>query len=184
MEQNYACGDSPHNAGTLRASLVSLDRTHYQVGERSKFEVTVENAGSEPIKIPFSPQVADFQLNDPAQKFSYSKLPVILSIAGGDYWSANPVGFVALFGNDGHPGTMLLLQPGQWARIIGEGNFALPGALNAEVIRSHPADRVYAEASLYREETLITPTQSATVEREICVSHTPGQSLPIQLIIP
>ena len=38
-----------------------------------------------------------------------------------------------------------------------EGKFALPDALNADVIRSHPADRVYAEASIYRGEILITP---------------------------
>lgn len=192
-QRDYPCRDSAQNGGALRASLVSLDRTHYQVGETSKFEVTVENTGSEPIRIPFSPQLADLQPKDPSQKFSYSKLQIALSIAGGDYWSITPVGFVALYGGDGHPGTMLSLQPGQWARIIGEGRFAIggfsggnfrPDALNASVIRSHPADRVYAEASLYREETLITPTQSATVGREICVAHPPGQSIPIQLIIP
>jgi hypothetical protein len=160
-ERGYPCRDSAQNGGALRAS-VSLDRTHYQVGETFKFEVTVENAGSVPIKIPFSPQLADLQPKDPAQKFSYSKLQIVLWIAGGDHWGANSAGFVALYGADDHPGTMLLLDPGQWARIIGEGKVALPNpnAGGADVIRLHPADRIYAEASVYREETLITPTVS------------------------
>jgi hypothetical protein len=69
---------------------------------------------------------------------------------------------------------MLSLHPGQRARIIGEGLFTLPNHL------PQPAGRVYAEASLYREETLITPTQSTTLEREVCVAHPPGQPVPIQ----
>jgi hypothetical protein len=185
IQQTDSCRDSAHNAGELRASLELLERTHYQVGDASKFEVTVENSGSATIRIPFSPHLGDLQPKDPAQKFSYSELDVVLWIAGGEQWDANTGGGVVLYGDDDHPGTMLSLRPGQWARIVGQGEFALPGdQLNAELIRSHPPDRVYAEASLYREETLITPTQSATVEREVCVAHTRGQSLPIQLTIP
>jgi len=53
---------------------------------------------------------------------------------------------------------MLTLHPGQWARIIGEGKFALRGAhaLNADVIHLQPVDHVYAKASVYRGETLVT----------------------------
>jgi len=185
IQQTVPCRDSAHNAGALRGSLVSLDRTHYQVGDASVFEVTVENTGSEPIRIPFSPHRADLQPKDPAQKFSYSELHIVLWIAGGEHLSANTGGGVVLYGDDDHPGTMLSLHPGQWARIVGQGKFALPGdQLNGELIRSHPPDRVYAEASLYRKETLITPAQSATVEREVCVAQTRGQSVPIQLTIP
>jgi hypothetical protein len=185
IQQTDSCRDSANNARALRASVVSLDRTHYQVGDGSKFEVTVENTGSAPIRIPFSPHLADLQPKDPAQKFSYSELHVVLWIAGGEHWSANTGGGVVLYGDDDHPGTMLSLRPGEWARIIGQAKFTLPGdRLNAELIRSHPPDRVYAEASLFREETLITPTQSATVVHEVCVAHTPGQSVPIQLTIP
>jgi hypothetical protein len=185
IQQTESCFDSAHYAGALRASVVSLDRTHYQVGDASKFEVTVENTGAASIRIPFSPHLADLQPKDPGQKFSYSDLHMVLWIAGGEHWSANTGGGIVLYGDDDHSGTMLWLHPGQWVRIVGQGKFALPGhQLNAELIRSHPPDRVYAEASLYREETLITPTQSATVEREVCVAHTRGQSVPIQLSIP
>ena len=169
----------------MRLSLVSLDRTHYKVGDASKFEVKIENTGSVPIRIPFSPHLADLQPKDPAQKFSYSELQIVLWIAGGELWSANTGGSVILYGDDDHHGTVLSLHPGQWARIVGEGKFGLPeDQLNADLIRSQPPDRVYAEASLYRKETLITQAQSATVVHEICVAHTPGQSVPIQLTIP
>ena len=185
IQRTEPCLDSAHSAGALRASIVSLDRTHYQVGDVSTFEVTIENTGSAPTRIPFSPHLADLQPKDPAQKFSYSELHVVLWIAGGEYWSANTGGGVVLYGAEGHPDTMLSLSPGQWARIVGQGDFALPGdQLNAELIRSHPPDRVYAEASVDHDETLITPTQSATVDREVCVVHTPGQSVPIQLTVP
>jgi hypothetical protein len=181
----HSCHDSAHDGVALRASVVSLDRTHYEVEDTSKFEVTVENTGLEPIKIPFSPHLADLQPKDPAQKFSYSELAIVLWIAGGKNWWSNSGGSAVLYGGDDHPGTMLSLQPGQWARIIGEGRFGDPSnQLNAASIRSHPADRVYAEALLYRDETLITSAQTATVEREICVAHTPGQSIPIQLTVP
>jgi len=65
IQQRYPCRDSAHSGVALRASLVSLDRTHYQVGKKSKFEVTAENTGSGPIRTPFSPHLADFQPKDP-----------------------------------------------------------------------------------------------------------------------
>jgi hypothetical protein len=182
--------ESAHGVA-LRASLVSLDRTHYPwgrliqtgkmslraIGETSKLEVTVENTGSELIRIPFSPHLADLQPRDPAQKFSYLKLEIDLWIAG-EYWSAATGRAAALYGADDHPGSMLSLHPGQRARIIGEGLFTLPNHL------PQPAGRVYAEASLYREETLVAPTRSWTVEHVICFTHTPGQSVSIQLTVP
>jgi len=197
-QQEYPCGpdslsggssDSARTGDALRASLVSLDRTPYHVGDKSTFEVRIENTGSGPIAIPFSPHLANLQPQDPARKFSYSALKIVLWIAGGDHWSASTAGnIIDLYGDDDHPGSMLSLQPGQWARIIVEGKFALrpshPNPQAADVIRSHPADHVYAKASIYHDETLVTPTQSATVEHEICIVHTPGESAPIELTGP
>jgi hypothetical protein len=186
ITETTGCIDPSQKTGALQTAIVSLDRTHYQLGDEPTFDVKVENTGSTLIRIPFSPHLADLQPKDPAKKFSYSGLHIFLWIAGGEQWSTNTVSGAVLYGDDNHPGTMLSLRPGQWARIVGLGSkFALPGdQLNAELIRSHPPDHVYAEASLYREETLITPTQSATVEHEICVAHARGESVPIQLTIP
>ena len=185
IKRDEGCFDSAKNLGALRTQLISLDRTHYQIGDEPIFEVTVENIDPAPLRIPFSPHLADLQPKDPAQKFSYSELHIVLWIAGGDRWSANTGGGVVLYGDDDHPATMLSLSPGEWVRIVGRGKFSLPSdQLNAELIRSHPPDLVYAEPSLYREETLITPTQSATLAREVCVAKTRGQSVPIQLTVP
>src|SRR5215469_16588727 len=54
IEQIRGCFDSSKKVGALRADVVSLDRTHYQVGDEPTFEVTLENAGAGPVRIPFS----------------------------------------------------------------------------------------------------------------------------------
>jgi len=185
VSEQIDCRDSEHKLGLLRTSVVSLDRTHYQEGDESTFEVTVENAGSSPIHIPFSPHLADLQPKNPAQKFAYSALQIDLWISAGEQWSSNTGGSITLYGDDHHAGTMLSLNPGQWARMIGKGKFGIPrDVLSDKLIHSHEIDRVYAQATLYREEKLITQTQSATVRREVCVAQTQGQTVPIQMVIP
>jgi hypothetical protein len=85
---------------------------------------------------------------------------------------------VILYGSNDHPNTMLTLKPGEWVRVIGKGHLIKFTSF------SDPADQAYATASLFREETLITPTQSATVKRQVCLAQTRGQSIAIQLAIP
>ena len=183
-ETTSPCLDSTQEVGALRTSLVSLDRTHHQLGDEPRFEVTVENAGSTPVRIPFSPHLADLQPENPAQKFAYSKLQVTLWIAASKQWSTSSGGGVALYGADDHANTMLTLNPGEWVRVIGKGHFSLDEDLVKLSTSGQPADYVYVKSSLYRQETLITPTLSATASREACLAQTQGQSVPIQLIIP
>jgi hypothetical protein len=183
-EQTSPCLDSTQRAGALRTSLVSLDRTHYQVGDEPRFEVTVENAGSTRVAIPFSPHLADLQPKNPAQKFAYSKLEITLWIAASKQWSTNSGGGVFLYGADDQANTMLTLNPGEWVRVIGKGHLSLQEDLVKLTISGEPADYVYVKSSLYRQETLITPTLSATASREVCLAQTQGQSVPIQLTIP
>lgn len=186
IERYEPCLGSANPAGSLRTTLVSLDRTHYQVGDESRFEVTVENVGSAPLKIPFSPHLADLQPEDPAQKFAYSELQLAVWIAAGAEWSTNTGGRVTLYGDDDHPGTMMQLNPGEWVQIIGKGKFELPydGGVLDRIRSGHSADHVYAQASLYGVESLVTPSAVATVGREVCLAQTRGQGAPIQLTIP
>jgi hypothetical protein len=182
------CHDSSPKAGAVHTSLVSLDRTHYQVGDEPRFEVTVENVGSEPISIPFSPHLADLQPKNPAQKFAYYQLQVTLWIASdeqsSEQWSTNTGGGLTLYGASDHANTMLTLNPGEWVRVFGKGDLYL-GEQLVEFSRSgHPADHLYAQTSLSREELLITPTQSAGVGQEVCLAQTRGQTIPIELTIP
>lgn len=182
-QNTWPCYGSKHNVGSLHTSLVSLDRTKYHVGDESRFEVTVENAGSEPIRIPFSPHLADLQSADAGQQFAYYSLQISLWIEANGRWSANTAGSAVLYGADEHEGTMLTLKPGESIRIIANGHFDLDKDLIQLTLSGYPADRAYAQASLFREETLITPSQSATVAREVCISKTQGQTVPIQLSI-
>jgi len=175
------CLDSESKVGELRTSLRSLDRTSYQLEDEPVFEAQVENVGSNSIRIPFSPHLADLQAVDPAKKLAYSELHIDLRIA---MQNAEWGGYGAvLYGDDDHTGTMLSLKPGQWVRIVGTGMFHNPNraGIIEKLIRLNPVGRVYAQASLYRAETLITPTQAATVRREVCIAQTHEQSVPIQL---
>jgi hypothetical protein len=178
------CFDTTHNAGALRTSLVSLDRTHYQLGDEPRFEVTVENTGSAPIRIPFSPHVADLQPKDPAQEFGFYELQIALWIAAGERWSTNTGGSPILYGSNDHANTMLTLNPGEWVRVIAKGHLDLDEDLIILTLSGHPADQANAETSLFREDALITPRQSATVAREVCMAKTQGQTIPILLSLP
>ncbi len=154
-----------------------------QVGDEPTFEVTVENVSSASLRIPFSPHLADLQPENPAQKFTHSELQLVLWIAAGTEWRANTGGGVTLYGAEDHPNTMLTLNPGEWVRIIGKGKFVLPAeGVSAELIPSgHPIDHVYAQVSLYRVETLLTPTTAATLSREVCLRHAQGETVPLAL---
>ena len=177
------CADAAHKKGALETSLVSLDRTYYQVGDKPRFEVTLQNTGSEPIRIPLSPHLADLQPNDPAKAFAYHELQVALWISSSDRWSTNQGGTAALYGDDDHAKTMLTLQPGEWVRVVAKGNIRIDDDVIGLIRSGFPADRAYAEASLFQEETMVTSTLSATAGAEICVAQTHGQMVPIQLSV-
>jgi hypothetical protein len=177
------CSDPTHKTGAFDTSL-SMDRTHYEVGDEPRFEVRLQNTGYVPIRIPFSPHLADLQPKDPAQKFSYYELQIALWIAADKRWSTNMGGSAILYGNDSHANTMLTLQPGEWVRVVSKGNFRFDDNL-LELIRSgSPANQAYAQSTVLRAETLITPKHSATVFSEVCVAQTHEQILPIEVAIP
>jgi hypothetical protein len=178
---NY-CPLSKHKTGGLRTSLVSLDRADYQIGDELTFEVTVQNIGSVPIRIPFSPHLADLQPSDPAEKFSYYELQIALWIAGDGWWTT--AGGAMLYGADSHANTVLTVKPGEWVRLAAKGNLQLDHDVLELIKSGFPADHAYAKSSLLREETLITPRHSATVATEVCVAQTEGQSVPMHLTVP
>jgi hypothetical protein len=72
-----------------------------------------------PITIPISPHLADLQPKDPAKKFAYSELDLILWIAGKE-GGASTGGGLRLYGADKHADTMLTLNLGEWVRIIAQ----------------------------------------------------------------
>lgn len=185
------CSPSTRGPDSLLTTLVSLDRTYYQVGDQPRFEVTLENVDSVPLGLPFSPHLADLQPQDPAQKFTYSELQVVLWIGGKKtadkgWWSANTGGAVSLYGAEDHAHSMLTLDQGEWIRIIGEGKLTLPtdGPI-FELIRSGSVvDHAFAKVSLSRVETLLTATATAKVRHNVCLQQAQSAAVPISLPAP
>ena len=181
---DYRCSNATNSTGVLRTALVSLDRSQYQIGDEPTFEVTVKNVGSNPLKIPFSPDLADLQPEDPAQKFGYFELRVSLWVAAGEEWAMG-IGEVHLYGAEDHANTTLTLRPGEWVRITGKDKLRVPSdGSGVEHIHSGAVDHAYAQVSIYQMETLLTPTSTATVSREICLRQTRGKKMPITITAP
>lgn len=174
------CLHRPSGMPRLRTTLISLDQTHYRIGDEPRFEVKIENIGPSSVQIPFYPHLADLQPQDAAAKFKYRELDVTLWLAAGEDWSSNMGGSVMLYSVSDRPDTAVTLSPGEWVRIVGEGNMLFP-ADGPDIVRKVPADRMYAATQISDEELLITATQSAGVKKDECVSDVSGGYLPISM---
>jgi len=179
-----SCDPVPKDAPSVRTTLVWLDRNEHSQGDEVKFEVRFFNAGNVPLKIPFSPHLADLQPQDPSRKFAYSQMSVGLDITGTvgntSYIATAGGGSVALYGHETHPETMLTLRPGEWAQIVGTTEMFVsdwPPVTHAK----DAINRLDATVSIDQNETLLTSTDAATIERHICLNQTRGPSLPIKL---
>jgi hypothetical protein len=177
--------NAPKDAGTLRTTLVWLDRDEYAVGDHQKFEVRIENVGSVPVEMPFSPHLADLQPVDASQKFGYSVVRVELWI-GGARWdeSDSTWGEVALYGASQYPGTMLTMHPGEWVRIIGRGKITRSEEVMRFIRNGDAVNHANAQVSIHRVETLLTATASATISHGVCPNRTQGPSVAMQLDVP
>jgi hypothetical protein len=181
----YDCNHPANDAPALRTTLLGLDRSEYQVGDEERFEVQIENVGSAPISIPFSPNVADLQPADPGQTFKYSALNVVLWL-GGDSWSESQssASALALYGAEAHPDTVLTLQPGEWVQVAGRGKFTLSDNV-LPLIRNGDAVR-YANAnvSVYGLETKLSATASATIAQGACLNQSQGPNVAVKVSAP
>lgn len=180
-----SCATVPNDAPSVQTTLVWLDRDQYSETDRPKFEARVLNIGSVPVKIPFSPHLADFQPEDPSAKFSYWELWVSLEIiiaVRNIQWTVG-AGDAALFGNDSHPGTMLTLEPGEWVQIIAQGQ-PISDPLSNLPPMAHSADaitHINASVKIDRNEMLLTSTESATVEHPLCMNQKQGPNVAVKL---
>jgi hypothetical protein len=177
--QTIGCEAYGRAVGALRTTLLALDRTPYLTGDKPIFEVKIENVGSGPVSIPFSPHLADLQPEDPGKKFAYSELDVTL-LMGGRHWERTPVAGVKLYGAEERPDTMLTLQPGEWARIVAQSNL---GLFNGdEIVSQHkddPVDHANARSSVARTETMLAPTTTASVSHMMCLANRKGPDIPV-----
>ena len=132
----------------------------------TKFEVRIENIGSVPIEMPFSPHLADLQPADASQKFGYSVVRVEFWIGGTRWETTDSRGEAALYGANQHPGTMLTMHPGEWVRIIGKA--ALPEEVMSFVRNGDAVNHANAQLSIHQVEALLTANASWTFRRGVC----------------
>jgi hypothetical protein len=178
-------GPAVNGAPALRTTLLWLDRNEYQVGDEEKFAVQIENVGSQPISIPFSPHVADLQPENPGQHFGYSTLTIVLWL-GGELWSESQASGseIALYGSDGHPDTMLTLRPGEWVQVVGKGKLTLSDNVLPLIQKGDAVSYANANVSIYGLETKLSATASATVAHGICLIESQGPNVAVQVNAP
>jgi len=171
--------------GMLHTQIESLDRQRYMAEDWLTFEVTIKNVGSMPLTIPFSPDLADLQPEDAAQKFGYSALQLSLFAAAGNDPHIVGLAIVRLYGNQNHANTMVTLSPGEWVRIAGRDKIHFPpDPTTIDLIHAGAFDRAYPQVAAYHSETSLTPTSSTTDSHEICIQQTRGKGFPIALAKP
>jgi hypothetical protein len=176
------CFSPASNSPALRTTLLWLDRSEYQVGDEEKFEVQIENVGSRPISIPFSPHVADLQPEDPGQKFGYSTLIVVLWL-GSEWWSeSQSLGSeIGLYGANDHPDTMLTLHPGEWVQVMGKGKFTLSDNVLPLIRQGDVVSYANANLSIYGVETKLSATALATVAQGTCLNQSQGPNVAVKV---
>jgi hypothetical protein len=173
--------NAPKDVGALRTTLVWLDRDKYAVGDHQKFEVRIENVGSVPVELPFSPHLADLQPVDASQKFGYSVMRVEFWIGGTRWEWTSSEGEVALYGASQHPGTMLTMHPGEWVRIIGTGIISRPEDVMRLIRNGDAVNHANAQVSIHEVETLLTANAYAAISRAVCPNRSQGPSVAIKL---
>jgi hypothetical protein len=180
--ENHACTDISQRVGALRTSLAALDRAQYQFGDEPVFEVRIENVGSQPLQIPISPHLADFQPADPSQKFEFSQLSVALWI-GGKQWNSNMGGSVSVYGADNHPETLVSLRTGEWVRIIGKGKIELPldSGVTDFIMSGDGINHANAQISVKTTTVQITSATAVTASQELCITKVQGPTVPIKV---
>jgi hypothetical protein len=176
--------NAPKHAGALRTTLVWLDREEYAVGDQQKFEVRIENVGSVPVEMPFSPHLADLQPADPSRKFGYSRATVQFWIGGTKWEWTSSEGDVALYGASQHPGTMLTMHPGEWVRIIGTGIITRPDDVMRFIRNGDAVNHANAQVSIHEVETLLTANAYATISHAVCPNRTQGPSVATKIDVP
>lgn len=149
------CGTSPHSAqdsqSEVTATIVSLDKTRYRIGEEATFEIKVMNTGNKTILVPWTPHSGDLE---PAESHSsYKLLMATISIEFKD-----PEGFYFsiseyLFGSRKVAGSLRELSPGQWFTVKGRKSIT---SYSADWGKQEFADSGFVESiasALYREDT-------------------------------
>ena len=115
------CGGTSHSvesqAMEVTATIVSLDKMRYRIGEEVTFEIKILNSGKRTLIVPWTPHLGDLEPADPRSSYKYRVGVVVLSFSDpeGNEFSVSE----SLYGSSNLSGTLRELSPGEWFTVRG-----------------------------------------------------------------
>lgn len=101
----------------VSATLLSLDRAIYRLGDEVTFEIKVRNTGKDVVIVPWTPHLGDLEPVDPDASYKYLNGGVVLAFSdpeGREFLLSE-----FLYGAEDDPETLRELLPGQWFTVRG-----------------------------------------------------------------
>lgn len=123
--------------GKLTASLISLDRSEYSIGDEFNYTIEVRTVGTETVKVPTVFNVADLEPDNPNVSFGYVAMEIWLSMSEESHPRTLSVPLLRLYGSDEMPWTQIELKPGASIEIRGKAKLK-PIAQDAPIDTSRP----------------------------------------------
>jgi len=101
----------------VTATIASLDKMRYRIGEEVTFEVKILNSGKKTIIVPWTPHLGDLEPADPRSSYKYRVGVVVLSFSDpeGNEFSVSE----SLYGSWSVSGSLRELSPGEWFTVRG-----------------------------------------------------------------
>jgi hypothetical protein len=174
-----ACGGAA--PGELRVNLSYMDRSEYVDGDEAEIEVILQNTGAIPLEIPWSPNLADLQPADESARFAVYELQVGLFVNWGADYSIS-VGWLNLYGDRTHPGTIVTLNPGESARIRGNVKLSFPRSDAKDLPALEFADRASAGTVFRKVEYLLRPGEMFEQVINASPKQAAGVSKPMHIL--
>jgi hypothetical protein len=115
------CSGSPHaqpSQSEVTATVVSLDKVRYRIGEEATFEIKVLNSGKKTIIVPWTQHLGDLEPADTDASYKY-RVGVTLLIfrdPEGHEFAVSET----LYGSPNVAGSLRELSPGQWFTVKGQ----------------------------------------------------------------
>jgi hypothetical protein len=107
--------------GSLRMTLLSMDRSDYETGDPITYEVRLENTGNRPVVLPWSPDRVLFQAPGPALPRPVEAAIFLEVLERGGSKTLTLLEPRMLFGSQAILGSLETLAPGEtaWIRVPG-----------------------------------------------------------------
>jgi hypothetical protein len=123
-----SCGGSSHSQKSefeVTVTLVSLDKSRYQLGEEATFEIKILNSGKRTIVVPWTPHLGDLEPVDSQIPYKYrlGTVELLFNDPEGKEFSV----LESLYGVQSVAGSLRELRPDQWYTVRGRKKIVLFG---------------------------------------------------------